>query len=207
MPANRRRIAVTAPYDRWVLLGKLLEGRRQILGYTYRAPGFERERRVNRRLAADLERAAPKRVDHFTEGSLRLAAWGYQVAYSPKEGPNSMLAVLAGESDVLAPAAPDAPVPRIFPDEPPAWMAGDEARTEADRPYRDEIMGRLNLLRLQGKAPTGERLFGKGTPDARDWDKYAADWEDPEEVAWLVADLQRREVGRAPNSGTGTTGA
>jgi hypothetical protein len=205
MPANKRRIGATAPRDRWVLLGKLLEGRRQVLGYTYRAPGFERERRINRRLAADLETAAPKRVNHFSEGSLRLAAYGYQVTYA------SVLAVLAGQADTLAPAAPDAPAVLPIPGEPPGWMAGKVEvdgvlidRTEADRPYRDEIMGRLKLLRLQGKAPTGKELFGEGTPDARDWDKYAGDWEE-KDVVWFVADLQRRADGRAGgNSGEGT---
>jgi len=178
-----------------VLLGRLLDERRRLLGYTYRAPGFERDTGVNRRLAADLETAAPKRVDHFTEGSLRLAAHGYQVAYE------SMLAVLRGEADDLAP--PGFPVAG----EPPAWMAADEKRTAANRPYRDKIMGRLDLLAGQGvRSPSGAQLFPGSPADARDWDKYTEDWEIDERV-WFVADLQRRAVGRIPpNSGTGTAG-
>jgi hypothetical protein len=201
MPANRRRIAVTAPYDRWVLLGKLLDGRRQVLGYTYRAPEFERERRINRRLAADLERAAKKRVNHFTEGSLRLAAWGYQVTYA------SVLAVLAGEADTLAPARPDAPAVLPISGEPPGWMAADGERSAANRPYVDRILGRLDLLRLQGvTAPSGAQLFGEGTEDARIWDKYAEDWE-PRDVMWFVADMQRRADDRGGGPAANSHGA
>jgi hypothetical protein len=195
MPANRRKVAVTAPYDRWVLLGKLLAGRRQILGYTHRYPGFEADSGVNRRMQADFELAAKDRVNHFMPGSFQLVAHGYQVTE------RSMLAVLRGDADELAPAAPAAlPVP----DEPPGWLADDAERSAADRPYRDEIMGRLKLLRLQGKAPSGEQLFGKGTTDAEYWDKYAGDWEE-RDVVWFVADLQRRAAGRVPpDSGEGT---
>jgi hypothetical protein len=84
-------------------------------------------------------------------------------------------------------------------------MASEEGRSEADRPYADRIRGRLGLLRGQGiRNPSGEQLFPDSPADAREWDKYAADWE-TRDVVWLVADLQRRADGRLPpNSGEGT---
>jgi hypothetical protein len=198
MPANRRRIAATAPYDRWVLLGKLLEERRRLLGYTYRRPAFERDTDINSRLSADLETAAKKRVNHFTEGSLRLAAHGYQVTYE------SMLAILAGKADALAPAGPAAAPAAIIPSGPPGWMAADEKRSAANEPYADEIKRRLAELRARGiRNPSGAQLFGEGTPDAGDWDAHA-DWGIRDRV-WFIADLQRLAAGRAGgNSGEGT---
>jgi hypothetical protein len=196
MPANRRRIAVTAPYDRWLLLGQLLERRRRVLGHTWRTT-FEAASGVNARLAAEIEKAAKDRVNHFMPGTLQLVAEGYQVTYE------SMLALLRGKRDDLVPAAP----PAVIPAEPPGWMASDKKRTAANRPYADRIRGRLDLLRELGvRSPSGDQLFPDSPADAADWDKYAGDWED-RDVVWFVADIQRRQVRRGPNSGTGTAGA
>ena len=87
-------------------------------------------------------------------------------------------------------------------------MAADKARTAANRPFADRIRGRLDVLRLQGAAnPAGAELFGAGTADAEDWDKYAADW-DVRDVVWFVADLQRRAAGRrTPPPQAGAQGA
>lgn len=209
MPANKRRVAVTASYDRWVLLGNLLEERRRVLGYTYRAPGFERERQVNRRLAADLETAAKKRVNHFTEGSLRVAAHGYQVTYA------SMAAVLAGKADELTPVRPprrarrDSPAPPAAPPGPPPDegtppMSPEQAA--AARPWYDEVNERRVALAFRGVAnPTGAQMFGAGTDDARAWDDHGY-WSVADRV-WFIAELRRWAAGRVPNSGTGTTGA
>jgi hypothetical protein len=175
MPANRRRIAATAPYDKWVLLGKLLTERRRVLGYTYRAPGFERDTGINRRLSADLETAAAKRVNHFTEGSLRLAAHGYQVTYS------SMMAVLRGDAGKLAPAAPPG-------------RTDDQAPEAAVRPYADRIWERLWELAGRGiTAPDGAAVFGEGTADAKTWDDISGRWDVPRRV-WMIAELQQEDA-------------
>jgi hypothetical protein len=184
------------------LLGVLLAQRRKELGYTY-WPAFARDRlpltpkgNPNTRLLADVEKAYRKR---FPEPTLRHLAEAYRVTYE------SMVDVAHLRARALVPVLPAAPAVLPVPSGPPGWMAGEEGRSAADRPYADRIRGRLDLLRLQGvTAPTGEQMFGEGTADAREWDKYAADWE-TRDVVWLVADLQRRADGRLPpNSGEGT---
>jgi hypothetical protein len=191
-----RRPVVRAPEAAWRRLGELLQLRRAELGYR-RRPAFTREHGINIRLVTDIENAY--RPNTFLTPTLREIAQAYQVTYE------SLIAVLGKKADELIPAAPAAlPVPG----EPPGWMASDEARTAANRPYADRIRGRLDLLRLQGIThPSGAQLFGEGTADARDWDKYAADgWEIPD-LMWLIGDMQRRAAGRTPpNSGTGDTG-
>ena len=107
MPTARRKVTVTAPRDAWKRLGELLTDRRKDLGYTYRVP-FDKVSNVNQRMQADIEMAAKARVDHFTDGSLRKIARGYQVTYG------SMLAVLRGEADVLTPAPPAAVQPCLL---------------------------------------------------------------------------------------------
>ena len=192
-----RRPVVRAPEAAWKRLGELLQLRRAELGYK-RRPAFTREHGINIRLVTDIENAY--RPNTFLTPTLREIAQAYQVTY------DSVIAVLNGKADGLTAAAPAAlPVPG----EPPGWMASDEARTAANRPYADRIRGRLDVLRLQGvTAPAGAQLFGEGTADARDWDKYAGDWE-PRDVVWFIADIQRRNDGRdaGGNSGTGTNGA
>jgi hypothetical protein len=186
-----RRPTVRAPEAAWQRLGELLQLRRAELGYR-RRPAFTREHDINIRLVTDIENAY--RPNTFLTPTLREIAEAYEVTY------DSVIAVLLGHDDELIPAAP--PVPAG----PPGWMASDKKRTAANRPYVDRIEGRLDLLRLQGVTdPAGAQLFGEGTADARDWDKYA-DWEVKDRV-WFVADLQRRSVRRGPNSGTGTAGA
>jgi transcriptional regulator with XRE-family HTH domain len=108
--------------------------------------------------------------------------------------------ILHREVEAAEAAAPAAlPVPG----EPPGWMASEEARTAANRPYADQIRGRLNLLRGQGiTSPSGDQLFPDSPADARLWDKYADDWED-RDVVWFIADLQRRADGRNRPVNTG----
>jgi len=205
MAANRKRLAIWAPEDRWKLLGELLlERRRVTLGHQFRTT-FARARlpltpdgNPNTRRVDDLE--SNRRANRWPPGTLKEMAAAYQVTYE------SMLAVLSGESDTLVPAGPALAPPAALPvpGEPPGWIASEEGRTAADRPYADRIRGRVDLLRMQGVAdPSGAQLFGEGTPDARDWDKYAADWDIGDRI-WFIADIQRRAAGRLPpNSGEG----
>jgi hypothetical protein len=189
------------------LLGSLLRLRRAALGYRH-VPAFVRDRDINTRMVGDIEHG---RRDTYTFPTLEDVAAAYEVTYV------SMMAVVWSDAGELVPAAPDAPAAPAalpVPGEPPGWMAGTmtvtgEDRTAANRPYADRIRGRLDLLRLQGiTSPSGAQLFGEGTADARDWDKYAADgWEIPD-LMWLIGDMQRRAAGRtSPDSGTGDTGA
>jgi hypothetical protein len=214
MPANRnwkRRVEVKAPPAAWQRLGRLLELRRRTIGYTWRTD-FERERRVNRRMAADVEKAAPDRIDTFTNGSLGLVAQGYAVTY------DSMLAVLRGEADELVPV-PVAPVsPDLVPVPGAGLPAGQErppmspAQAAADRPWYDPVNERRFALAERGIFdPTGEQMF----PD----DPEAADaWDGPfgrslpiGDRAWFIADLRRlaaaRRAGPPHHSSTGTNGA
>ena len=208
MPANRRRVAVTAPAAAWKRLGHLLEGRRQELGYTYRAPEFERVSGVNRRMQAEFEKAAPARINHFTPGSFQNVARGYQVTEA------SMLAVLRGEADALTPAPP------AVPGEPPGWTPPPGAgRSPAAAHLRDRIWERLRQLALRGVAePDGTAVFlraggdprgyaGIGSPaDARDWDGAGSRLDLPDRVA-LLADLQLADAARAAGSRAGAAGA
>ena len=124
MPAARRRTEITAPAEAWQLLGKLLEKRRKALGYTYRyqssGPSFERDSGVNRRMLADFEKAAPKRINRFMPGSLHVIAAGYRVTEE------SMVAVLRGDADQLDPAPPAAvlTLPGAPSADPPGWSPG-----------------------------------------------------------------------------------
>ena len=206
MPANRRKVGATAPYDRWVLLGKLLAGRRHVLGYTYRAPGFERERGINRRLAADIEKAAKDRVNHFMPGTLELVAEGYQVTHE------SVMAVLRGERDDLVPAAPAAlPVtPDRLTDGPDGWQPpiSDKARRDADAPYAAPILERLLELADAGIIdPTGAQVFGEDTIDAKAWDGTGARIRSPRDRAWFIAEIRRWEAAHAGSAGNSGTGA
>ena len=186
-----RRPVIRGPEDAWQRLGELLQLRRAELGYK-RRPAFVKERGINIRLVTDIENAY--RPNTFLTPTLREIAAAYRVTY------DSVVAVILGHDDELIPAPAAAP---RGPGEPPAWMAAEPDRTAANRPYADRIRGRLAMLRAQGtRAPSGAELFPDSAADARDWDKYG-DWEEKDRV-WFIADLQRREVGRAPNSGTGT---
>jgi hypothetical protein len=211
MPAHRnwkRRVDVTAPLASWQRLGQLLLVRRRTIGYTWRTD-FERDRRVNRRLAADIESAAKGRVNTFTNGSLGLVAQGYAVDY------DSILAVLRGEADELvpvpvAPVNPDlVPVPPAagWPDESPPMSP---AQADADRPWFGPVNERRFALAARGILdPTGEQMFGAGTEDARAWDGPFGRSLPIGDRCWFIAELRRLAAGRnaGPNSGTGTTGA
>ena len=109
MPTARRRTEITAPPERWQLLGRLLEERRKELGYTYRSrrsgPSFEADSGINKRMAADIEKAAKDRINRFMPGTLHIVARGYRVTEA------SVRAVLRGEADELTPAPPAAACP------------------------------------------------------------------------------------------------
>jgi hypothetical protein len=191
---NRKRHAIKAPRGRWLLLGELLQARRQELGYKYR-PAFARERlqptdegNPNVRLVADAEMGYR---DTFPPGTLREIARAYEVAY------DSVTAVLDGRADALAPAvpaAPAAPVTRLPP-------MTDAARIASARPYADAINRRLRELAGQGLPdPGGVQVFGPG-PDAKTWDGIGARL-DIDDRVWFIADLQRRADGR-DGSGSG----
>ena len=199
MPTARRHVTVTAPPHRWKLLGELLTDRRKDLGYTYRAPRFDKASGINQRMAADIEKAAKTRIDHFTDGTLRKVARGYEVTYA------SMLAVLRGDADQLEPAAPAAVLHLPAPDaDPPALGA---------RPDR----GRPALVRRDQRAPRRARRPRHRLPDrradVRGGHRGRAGVGRPGarlpvgDRVWLIADLRRRAAARVPNSGTGATGA
>jgi hypothetical protein len=202
MPANRRRTAITAPYERWVLLGERLELRRRTLGYTWRT-GFERERDVNKRLAADIEKAAKERVNKFGPGTLQLVAQGYAVTHE------SVLALLRDERDDLVPA-PAVPVsPHRLADGPDGWQppVADKAQRAADAPYAAPILDRLLELADAGIIdPDGAQVFPGAPDDAKAWDGIGARLP-VRDRAWFIAIVRRRADGRAGNSGTGAAGA
>ena len=198
MPVNRRRIEITAPAGRWQLLGRLLEERRKELGYTYRVPGFERDSGVNRRMAADIEKAAKDRINRFMPGTLHVIARGYRVTEE------SVRAVLRGEAGELTPVPAG---PRTLPPaEPPPFA--DKARVEANRPFFDVINERRVELAFRGVAyPSGAEMFGEGTEEAEAWDGRLAHLPVSDRVH-VIADTRRRRADRAgPGAGTGTAGA
>jgi hypothetical protein len=195
---NHKRHAVTASQDRWRLLGELLQGRRQELGFKFR-PAFARARlpltddgNPNTRLVADIENAYDSRINTFPPGTLRLLAGAYEATY------DSVLAVLAGKADVLAPAGP-APVPDVAPPLSPA-------RAASDRPWYKEINEQRVALAARGVTdPSGAQMFGAGTDDAKAWDGIGARL-DIDARVWFIADLRRRAAGRDGSSGTGAAG-
>jgi hypothetical protein len=184
---NRKRIGITAPDARWKLLGDLLEAwRRTELGFRSRVQ-FAANRlqptplgNANVRLVSDIENSY--RPDTYPAGTLREIAQAYGVAYE------SVTAVLRGEADELAAAAP--PRHQL----PPAPM-DDGDRESAVRPYATRIWDAL--LRLAGQgivSPTGAQL-GLDPGDAKVWDGSAGAMSLADR-AWLVADIQRRRDGR-----------
>ena len=98
--ASDRRPVVRAPEAAWQRLGSLLQLRRAELGYR-RRPAFTREHHINIRLVTDIENAY--RPNTFLTPTLRDIAQAYQVTY------DSLIAVLAGKQDALAPAPPARP--------------------------------------------------------------------------------------------------
>ena len=191
-----RRPVVRAPDDAWKRLGELLQLRRAELGYR-RRPAFTREHGINIRLVTDIENAY--RPNTFLTPTLREIAQAYQVTYE------SVIAVLGGKADELAPALPD----RLM-DGPDGWRPpiADKARRDADAPYAMEIMERLLALAAGGVTdPSGAQVFPDAAGDAKAWDGIGARM-DVRDRVWFIADLRRRADGRTPpNSGTGTAGA
>ena len=218
MPANSRRVTpVTAPRERWVVLGRRLEARRRWLGHTYRST-FQRDRGINTRLSADIEKAAKDRVNHFMPATMELIAMGYAVTEE------SMYAVLRNESAELVPADPAAPPLPQAPAVPLPAGAQDAPWTEpereaADHPYALAIFERLAILSARGITdPSGAEVVlhrldadhpPVGSPaDAKSWDDMRT-WpglEYPRDLVWVLADVQRRAADRAGNPGTGTNG-
>ena len=170
MPPARRKVTVTAPPAAWKQLGELLEDRRKDLGHTYRVP-FDKVSGVNQRMQAEIEKAGKDRINHFTDGSLRKIARGYQVT----------------------PAAPAAvrplPAPAVTPGDPPGWPPG---RTAANRPYHDRLTERRVELATRGITyPSGAQMFGADTEVSRAWDEDFAHLPVGDRV-WAAADVQRR---------------
>jgi len=200
MPLVRKwHVAATAPPGAWENLGLQLAGIRRDAGYTYQA-AFAAERlpltargNPNVRLVRDIESAAPKRINHFTEGTLRLAARAWGVTYE------SVLAVLRGQADHLTPAAPVTPpapltaVPRARPGEPPGYKPPlpEGTRIAADRPYADWIWDRHGTGQIPRLLPA--RL-------ARLWGDLESEGMDLPDLVWLIADLWRRADDREQGS-------
>ena len=192
-----RRPVVRAPEAAWQRLGELLQLRRADLGYR-RRPAFTREHHINIRLVTDIENAY--RPNTFLTPTLRDIAQAYQVTY------DSLIAVLAGKADALAPAAPAIPA-AVPPDD--GWLPPmtDPARVTSARPYADRIWDRLRTLAAEGvTSPSGGQLFRPGSPDAQAWDGTGARLDLPDRV-WLIADMQRRDDGRGPGAGAAAAGA
>jgi transcriptional regulator with XRE-family HTH domain len=189
--------------DRRTLLGGLLRLRRAAIGYRH-VPAFVRARDINTRMVGDIEHG---RRDTYTFPTLEDIAAAYRVTYE------SMMAVVWSDAGELVPEeeapaeeVPAAPAALPVTGEPPGWMASEQERAEANRPYADEITGRLKLLRAQGiPSPSGEQVFPDSADDARIWDKYD-DWE-PRDRVWFVADLQRRAAARGGGPEANSHGA
>ena len=186
---------IIAPPAAWQRLGVLLEARRKALGFQYRTQ-LERERKLNKRMQADIEKAYPSRVNTWPESTLMHIADLYEVTWQ------SMLAVLHGDADALEPAAPVAVLPRGDGWQPPVT---DPAAEAAIRPYFDPLNERRVELAAQGvKDPDGAQMFGPGTDDAKTWDGVGARLEVRDRV-WLIAEL-RRNAGRRNGPGSSRTG-
>lgn len=189
---DRRQSDITAPREAWKLLGELLEARRLALGYRYRTE-LERDRGLNKRMQADIEKAYEARINTFPAGTLRHIAEVYEVTY------DSVLAVLAGQAHALTPAVPAEPPGQLPP-------LAEPARAEAARPFLDRINQRLRQLAARGITdPSGAQVFGEGTADAQTWDGVGERLPIDDRV-WFIADLQRRDAGRGNGSGAGMAG-
>ena len=193
MAPNRKRLAIRAPEDRWKLLGELLHERRRIhFGHEFR-PAFARARlpltpdgNPNTRRVDDLE--SNRRPNRWPEPTLKEMAAAYEVSYV------SMMAVLGGAADVLAPAAPAV---RALPSAP----MDDDGRENAVRPYATAIWDELLRLAAHGITSPSGALLGLLPADAKVWDGSAGAMSQADR-AWLVADIQRRRDTRNPAAAT-----
>ena len=185
---------ITAPPGAWKLLGELLGARRRTLGYRYRTQ-LERERGLNKRMAADIEKAYADRINTFPAGTLRHIAEVYEVTYA------SVLAVLAGDADKLDPATTASAPPD------PSSPFADPARTDLNRPWFDPLNERRVRLAARGITdPTGAQMFPDAPGDAKAWDGIAESIPVGDKV-WILADLRRRAASRAAGAEAGAPGA
>jgi hypothetical protein len=230
LPSNGKRPAVRAGEDRWRRLGELLALRRADLGYRYR-PAFAAERlprtpqgNVNVRLVTDVEGGVR---DTIQAPTLKHLARAYDVTYE------SVLAVLKGESDELAPATftsvPLRDAARVTDTltaarhdgdgEDGGWLPaplGDDALAAAARPYDAAIWERIAEYRARHPRVAAEDIPGPdlfpGSPeDARTWDdpRLRRNWPVRQRV-WMIAGLQAFEARRRERPGNrdiGLTGA
>ena len=197
------------PDERWAQFGQALQDwREDVLGYKSRT-AFARERlplteegNVNTKLIQELENNY--RPGTYTKWSLEDAEKAYGITHE------SVVAFLHGETDTLTRAsaasagesAPLSPLAHLG-DAPIA----DRARREADAPYAMEIMEQLLALADSGVIdPSGEQVFPGDPGDAKAWDGIGGRL-DVRDRVWFIADLRRRDDGRAGNSGTGAAGA
>lgn len=195
MPANRKRLAVWAPEDRWQLLGELLaEHRRVGLGIGTMIE-FARKRlpptlegNPNRRRVDDLENS--RRPNRWPAPTLKEMAAAYGVTYE------SVLAVLNDQANCLTAVTPGDAPPLPARTALPAPPQSQLLREEAVRPFADPIWERLLDLRDRGvHDPSGEQL-GFPPGDATVWDDSAGSMPLSDRV-WLIGTLRRNRAARA----------
>jgi hypothetical protein len=180
-------LATSDDTGRWELLGKLLEARRGELGYKFR-PAFERDRRINVRLAGDIEKAYRT---NYARATLAEIAASYAVTLG------SMLAVVHGESDRLIPVDAGAPIPVV-------GAVPERTAPQDNRPLGTKFLGNPIPARYVDDA--------NADPVPRDrWEQVIWETEDPDVslkarimlVAWHRWGLaeQRAGYGGAANEG------
>jgi len=179
----------------WERVGAMLAIQRQVLDDRYsNLTLFADERGVNYRLAWDIEnprqRARRSGRVSFTLEKIRQLADAYGVSAA------SIGTALDGGA--LTPAATRTGAAALAGGArlaPPGYLP--EAYVTVLRPYADVIADRLDLARehLAGADPGGADIFPDSPADARAWNALAAagEWTEAE-MAWQVAELQRRRV-------------
>jgi hypothetical protein len=204
MPSKAQRAVTGVPPGRWGQFGRALqEWREDVLGYKARSR-FADDRHINLRLVQDLEKNY--RPGTYTKWALQEAARAYQVPYSPKEGPGSILAFLRGETGALARAAA-APAGAVIgvPALPPPPF-DDPVREAACREYAEKIWKRFLDLPRRVTDPDGGQMFPDDPDDAQVWDGVGARLDVPDRV-WLIADLRRAGAARAGNPAGNAAGS
>jgi hypothetical protein len=183
-----------SPEQRRLFGRRLRERREDELGYPARKGGrraFEDVTGWDQRNAFDIENAVRS---NFKEETLRQAARVYGVARE------SMLAFLRGEADELVPAAAAPAAPPVASEHgiPDGLRLMDRDREAAVRPLFDAILDRLLDVADRTGVPVkdvgGARLFGAGTPDAKDWDdERTRRLFSVRERVWMIAEMRVRE--------------